>query len=467
MAIRGGILRVSGYVLGLLLSAISSILLLRYLGVVDFGRFTSVIALTAIMAGLTDAGLTVVGQRVFVVQATDAERRVLLGDLMGLRVSLTPVAILLATLFAWVAGYPSAAVVGTAVAGAGVIFINIAAALTVPLSAALRLGAVTAIDVARQIAIVVGIVILVPLGAALGWFFAVYLIAGATGALVAFALVDAGDRVRPTLHRGRALTLLREAAPIAAGLVVNVVYVRALIIAMTLLSTGFETGLFAASYRVIEVFIGVPAVMAGAAFPILAHAGERDEQRLAYALGRLVEASLLVSMALVLALVFAAEPVIAVLGGSEYKEAVPVLQIQSVSLLGAFLTQVWILGLVAIRRSSALIVMNVVALLCVIVAGALLIPPLDAQGAAIAALVGETVLALTAGILLVRARRDLLPDLGRIARILAAGALGAGAGWLIGGPPVLAAVVAVGVFVAAAFALRAVPMELIHALLKR
>ena len=75
-------------------------------------------------------------------------------------------------------------------------------------------------------------------------------------------------------------------------------------------------------------------------------------------------------MLLVLVLVFAAQPVIAVLGGAEYAEAAPVLQIQAVSLLGAFLTQAWIVGLVAIRRSSALIVMNVVALACVIVAGA-------------------------------------------------------------------------------------------------
>ena len=426
------------------------------------------IALTAIITGLTDAGLTVVGQRVFVLRETDEERRRLLGDLLGLRMALTPLAIGIATLFAWLAGYPTAAIVGVAVAGCGVIFINAAAALTVPLSAALRLGAVTTIDVARQVAIVVGVLILVPLGAELGWFFGVYLLAGAVGALVALALVEPEDRVRPTLHWARGMELMRESAPIAVGLVVNVLYVRALIIAMTLLSTEFETGLFAASYRVIEVFIGVPAVMAGAAFPILAHAGERDEQRLAYALQRLIEASLLISVLLVLLLYFGAVPVIAILGGAQYAEAAPVLQIQSFSLLGAFLTQVWILGLIAIRRSSALFVMNVVALVCVIAAGALLIPPLGAEGAAIAALVGESALALVAGVLLVRARRDLMPGFGQVVRILLAGVVGGCAGLLFGGAvPAVAAVVAGLVFVGAAFAFRAVPMELVDALRAR
>ena len=106
-------------------------------------------------------------------------------------------------------------------------------------------------------------------------------------------------------------------------------------------------------------------MMAGAAFPILAHAGAADEKRLAYALRRLVQASLLVATLLVLVLVFSADAVIALLGGSGYHAAAPVLQIQSLSLLGAFLTQVWTLGLVAARRQPALIAINAIALVTI------------------------------------------------------------------------------------------------------
>ena len=161
-------LRVSGYVVGLVLTALASVVLLRHLGVVDFGRFVTVTALTAVIAGLTDAGLTVVGQREWVLRKTQEQRRQLLGDLLGLRLALTPAAIGLATLFTVIAGYPSVLVRGTLIAGAGVIFINVAAALTVPMTAQLRLGAVTIVDLVRQAAIAVGVVALVPLGASLG-----------------------------------------------------------------------------------------------------------------------------------------------------------------------------------------------------------------------------------------------------------------------------------------------------------
>ena len=178
------------------------------------------------------------------------------------------------------------------------------------------------------------------------------------------------------------MPILREAAPVALSLAVNVLYVRALIILMSLLASPLQTGYFATSYRVLEVFVSVPLLMLGSAFPVLAHAGDADEGRLAYALQRLAEVTLLTAVAIVLVLVIAAQPILDVLGGSKYDQAADVLRIQAFALLGAFLTQVWVTGLVSIRRQRALILTNCVALATALVLGASLIPVLDAKGAA-------------------------------------------------------------------------------------
>jgi hypothetical protein len=68
---------------------------------------------------------------------------------------------------------------------------------------------------------------------------------------------------------------------------------------------------------------------------------------------------------------------------------------------------------------------------------------------------------------LARARPALRPPLGRLARILVAGGVGAAAGLLLPIGDVAGATVAVVVFAAAAFTLRAVPLELLHALAGR
>src|SRR3954467_15209528 len=166
-------------------------------------------------------------------------------------------------------------------------------AMLAPHSSRLCLGPWTVRGLVRNRAIAAGMLALSVAGAALGAFFWVYPVSAALAAALALVLLDREDRVWPRFALREWAPLLRVAAPIAIGLVVNVLYVRFLVVATSLLSSPTETGLFAASFRALEIFIGIPTLMVGAAFPILAHAGAGDEERLVYALQRLAEASLL------------------------------------------------------------------------------------------------------------------------------------------------------------------------------
>lgn len=460
-AIRGGALRVAGYGVGMALTAAASVALLRYLGVEDFGRYATVVALIAIVQGVTDAGLNVVGQREYVLRPTAEAQRELVADVVGIRLVLTPVGVALAAAFAVLAGYDAAMVAGTLLAGAGLMIANAAVSLTLPLSATLRLGWVTAIDVGRQVATVAGIVALVVLGAALAPFFAVHILAALTALAMTLVALRGAALTGPRFQWRRWRPLLIAAAPIAASLVLNVVYLRTLLVMMSLLASETETGLFATSFRIVEVFLGVPILMVGAAFPILVHAGADDEARLVYALRRLTEASLLVAAGLVLVLALAAEPIVLALGGEQYRDAGPVLALQALVLLPAFLTQVFAFALVSIHRQRAVVTINAVALVSVLALGPLLIPLAGSTGAAAAAVVGEAALALTAAVLLARARPGLRPQAAPLLRIGAAAAVATAAGLIPGVPAAAAAALAAAVYLLAAWRLRAIPAELV------
>jgi O-antigen/teichoic acid export membrane protein len=464
-AIRGGAIRVGGYGAGLLLTAVASVFLLRHLGVARFGQYTTVVAIVTVVQGITDAGLTLVAQREYV-HADAARRRTLIADLVGIRLVLTPLGVAIGVAFSVVAGYPNALVTGTLLAGIGIVLAVVAATLTLPLSAGLRYGAVTTTDFVRQLVIVAGIVALVLAGAGLTPFFVVYIAAGLAAIVTALAFVGVGTWVAPRFAWREWWPLLREAAPVALSSVVNVTYVRTLIILTSLIATAHETGLFATSFRISEVLLGVPQLMIGAAFPILAHAHVADERRLAYALQRIGEAALLVALALGLVLAVGAAPIVRVLGGKAYAGAADPLRIQSIAIAGAFMTQVGAFGLVAIQRQRALVAVNGLALATVLVLGLTLIPPLGANGAALAASIGEVALACAALTMLARVRPALRPDLRYVPKLALAAALGA-ACILLPIPDALAALVAVGVYGAVALALRAVPVELMEALVRR
>ncbi|MDO8184062.1 polysaccharide biosynthesis C-terminal domain-containing protein [Conexibacter sp. JD483] len=464
-AIRGGVIRVVGFGAGLFLTALVTPFLLRHLGVDAFGQYTAVVAIVTIVQGLTDAGLTIVGQRAYV--HADAERRrTLLADLLGIRLVLTPIGILLGVGFAVLAGYPNALVTGTLLAGVGVVLGVTAAALAMPLSVELRLGAVTAIDFVRQLTLVIGIAVLIVAGAGLLPFFGTYIAGGAVAVAAALAFLGTSAWVVPRFSWREWRPLLKESVPVALSLVVNTTYVRALIVLCSLLATEHETGLFAASYRISEILLGVPMMMFGAAFPILAHAHVADRDRLAYALQRMGEASLLVGLLVGLLLAVGAVPAMAVLGGSEFSGAADALRIQSVAIAGAFMTGLGTAALISVHRQRELLLVNLIALLTVIVLGTTLIPLWGANGAALAASIGELLLAVTSLTLLIRSQPDLRPDFHYVPKLLLAAGAGA-ACLLLPGSDVIATVAAALVYGAVAWLLRAVPMELVDALVRR
>jgi O-antigen/teichoic acid export membrane protein len=459
--IRGGALRSAGYLVSTGGTAVAFALLLRHLGVVNFGKFSTVIALITIASGLSEAGLQVVGQRRFATLG-ESDRRRLLGDVIGIRLAFTPVAVAVCTLFALIAGYSTTMVVGTVVAGAGAMMAVVAGTLAIALAMHLRYAALTVVEVGRQLAIVVGIVLLVVLGAGLGAFFVVYLAAGVV--MFAITAVAVGRRyvVAPRFSWADWRPILVEAAPLAFSVAINVLYLKVLIVMGSLLTSGEELGLFAAASRATEVLIGLPIFMIGVAFPLLAHAAEHEEERLAYALQRIAEVALLVGVGFVVVLVVAAEPIIAVFGGPGYSGAVPVLRIQALALVGASLTQTWMQGVVAVRAQRSLIAVNAVALASVLVLGAVFIPTLDAKGASVAAAAGEAVMALAMLRALVRARPALRPNFGFAWRVTLAGGISM-LTLLLPVAPVVQGVLTAVIFGAAALALRAVPLEVFQA----
>src|SRR5207247_11201265 len=88
----------------------------------------------------------------------------------------------------------------------------------------------------------------------------------------------------------------------------------------------------------------------------------------------------------------------------------PLVRIQRVALLAVFLGLVCQFGLIAIRKQGAMAIANGVALAAVIALGLILIPLYEDVGAAVAAVVGETILTLLLLLALARSDRKLFPN---------------------------------------------------------
>ena len=187
--IRGGAVRGSGYGVSVLLAALTSIFLFRYLGVDRFGQYAVVAALLGIVAALTEAGLSAVGSRDLAVLETQAERERLLENILALRVILTSLGVVVAALVAIALGYEWVIVTGTLIAGVGVVLLNVQVTMTLPLRIALRMVPITAVEVLNQALTCALIGLLALAGAPLLAFFGVQVVVGAVA-----VVGDSGDR---------------------------------------------------------------------------------------------------------------------------------------------------------------------------------------------------------------------------------------------------------------------------------
>ena len=399
--VRGSALRIAGHVAGALVSVVATALMLRHLGVVDSGRLVTVIALTAIVTGVADLGLTGIGVREYTVLEGEARDR-FMRNLLGMRIAYPLGAIAIAVLFGIAVGYTDEMVAGTALAGFGMLLFVFQASLAVPLSTHLRLGWVTAFQLAIQVLTAALIATLVALDAGLLPFLAVSIPAVVPVLAVTAVVVRGQTPLLPAFDPAEWRRVMREILPYAAAVVLGVLYFRLVTILVSVLSSERETGLFGASFRVLDAIALIPPLLVSTAFPVLARAARDDRARLSYAMTRLSEAMVIGGAWVALCVVIGAEFLIEVIAGSDFEDSVPVLRLQGPALLGSFLVATWGYGLLSLRRHRAILVCSLVALTLSAVLSVVLIETDGAQGAAVALTITELALASAYGVALSR-----------------------------------------------------------------
>ncbi|HEY8582465.1 MAG TPA: hypothetical protein VIL49_05945, partial [Capillimicrobium sp.] len=354
-AARGGALRAGGFVAGQLLTITAVALLFRHLGVDDTGRYVTVLSLVAVVGGLTDLGLTTFGVRELAT-AAPADRRALMSDLLGLRLAASVVGVALAVAFAAAAGYGSTVVAGTALAGVGLVVQNAGATLGMDLLVRLRAGRMALADLARQATAAVLVVAGVAAGAGLLVFFAVLVPAALVGLAVVLATAA---RVPPGRQAARWARPVRAMVPFAVAAAASVLFFRVAMIEVSLLAGERDTGLFGASFRIVEVLSVLPALAVSAAFPIFSRAAAAaDTERLQRALARVSRAMTAAGGGLAVVLALGAPAVVDLIAGPDFADAAPLLRIQGVALLASFLAAPWGFALLALGRERTLMWLN-------------------------------------------------------------------------------------------------------------
>jgi O-antigen/teichoic acid export membrane protein len=461
--LRGGGLRVLAYIGAVATSIAATPFVTRHLDKLSYGRYVEVASLLLIVAALTEGGIANLGVREFS-GGDERARRELMSSLLGLRIALSGAGAAGAILFALLAGYPRVVIEGTVIASVGLVIANLQVTLAVPLTAALRLPWLAVLDFVGPAVTAAGLLLLVAIGAPLLPFFATSVVAYAVVLVITAVLVRRQISIRPSFALRRWRPLLARSVVFAAATALGAIYFQVVVIAMSVLSSGGEVGLFALAFRILSVVNGIPLLLVSSAFPIMLRAARDDHDRLRYAVQRLLEGNLLLGGWLSLLVVAAAPFAVSVMGGTDYAGTGTVLRILGAGVLATFLSAVFAFALLALRMYRTLIALNAGMVALAVVLCTTLIPPFGAQGAAIATLSLEVALAGSYAVALFHAHRELRPQLATAARMSIALALAFVVALLVPFGSLPSAATGSAVLVVAVIALRAIPRELLQAL---
>jgi O-antigen/teichoic acid export membrane protein len=464
--IRGGVLRLNGYVFGTLATVASSAVVIRHLGVIDTGHFLTVTALLAIVATVSDLGLTGFAVREYSTGAR-TDRRRFLRNLLGIRLMLALGGLCIAVVFGLAVGYPAVMVLGTVIAGAGMLFVVMQDGCAIPLQVALRFGWVAGLQLAIQVGVAIEAVLLALAGAGLLPFFALQLPIVLPVLAVTVLVGGRDSRLVPMLDVQEWRRMVGRILPYSVAVVLSVVYFQLAQVMVSVLSSPTETGYFGVSFRVLAAFTTLPPLLVSTALPLLARAARDDAERFNYASRKLVETMVLAGCGLALAVFLGAGFAIHVIAGSGYGHSVEVLRILAVALLGTFVIAARGYALLSLDRLRAMLICNAIALAVVLLGGVPLISSYGAKGAAIAMVAAELTLGLSYELALSRRRPQLRLDPGFLLRALAATLAAGGAAVAVGLTPLPSALLGSALYGMALLALRIIPAEIREALLRR
>jgi O-antigen/teichoic acid export membrane protein len=461
--IRGSLMRLGGMVLGTLATVASSAVIIRHLGVVDTGRFVTVMALVVIVGSISDLGLSAIGVREYTVRPR-AEGERFLRNLVGMRIAFVVAGVAIAVAFAAATDYTATMVIGTLVAGVGMLLYVIQQSLTIPLHVRLRFGWVAVLQLVFQVGVAVVGVVLALVGAGLLPFFALWI--PVLIPVVALTAIVGGSetQILPAVDAAEWRGMLKRILPYSAAVILSVLYFRVVQIMMSLLSSGTETGYFGVAFRILETITAVPPLLVSSALPVLARAARDDAHRFDYAGRRLAETMVLAGVGIALLLFLGAEFAVDLVAGPGFEPSVDVLRILAVALIGTFVIAARGYALLSLGALRAMLLSNAIAFAVVFAAGIPLIQAHGATGGAIALVAAELMLGLCYEIALTRGRGQLRPDARFLARVALAVAVAAAPALLLDLPSLVAALVGGALYAVVLIALRAVPVEVRQAL---
>jgi O-antigen/teichoic acid export membrane protein len=397
----------------------SVVITTRYLGATGYGKIALAFAFIQILGILADVGLLTVVVREISRDPASTDR--LVGNALLLRLVLSLALLALAALASLALSWDTQVRVAVLIAGVPFVLGLVNSALVAVLQARLRMDRAVVADVVGRAASFVALVVVVTLDAG---FYAVVATA-AVGALVTlvvtWAIVFREARPQPRAEREVWRRLLVLALPVGAALAVSELYFRLDTLLVSVFRPYDEVGLYALSYRMVELIGILPAIVMTSVFPLLARYLQESRELAARTVDAAGDVFIAIGAPIAAGGLVVAPDLVRLIGGDEFAGSAGPLRLLLFAVVLAFVSGLFGHALIAGGRQGSALRLGTAALVFNLVLNLALVPPYGIEAAAAVAVASE-VLLVAGGLVLVRRDLGIRPRFQMLWRACAAAA---------------------------------------------
>lgn len=430
---RNTIIQFGGKIISTALGLVTIALFQRYLQPDGFGVYTIAMAYVGFFSVIADLGLYLIMIRELNKPGADTNRVV--GNLLGLRWTSAAIILTLSAVAAWFIPSFSAAT-RTAVTIASVSFLAVAGTqLLVGLfQTKMAMKYVTGSELAGRVTLLVATWWAIQMNGGLGMIMLAVVAGAAVNCGLMFYFARSFTMLHPRFEWIYWRVILYDTLPIAASIVLNMIYFKADTILLSLLRQGdAQIGLYGAAYKVLEILITFPSIFVGLLLPALGrafYAQAREEFAALFQKG--FNYLMMAAIPILVAGWLLAEPILVIIGRQSYGPAAPVLRLLLIAVVASFLNALSGHAVTIINRQRQMVWAYLGVAVVALGAYLLLIPRFHTMGAAWGTILSEALMAIigyTVILKVMRFRLRLRPLLPIIASTIVMG----GMIWLVRG----------------------------------
>lgn len=394
---KNTIAQIAGKAASTLLGLFSLALITRYLGPDGFGDYTTIITFLGFFAVFADFGLTLITVQ-FISDKRYDENKVL-NNLFALRLVSVVIFMFLAPLVSLVFPYSNTLRLGMLIALASFIFPALNQVIIGLLQKRLHMGKDALAENIGRAALLIGIVIVDKNNLGLNGV----LLATTISAAINFVAHYFFSLRFAVIKFAWDFSLWKEIAlkswPLALTVVLNLIYLRADTIALSVFRSSEEVGLYGAPYKMIDVLTTLPFMFAGLILPIITAAWLENKKEYFYkVLQKSLDFMAIAAIPIVIGAQFLATELMSAVAGKDFSQSGIILRILVVSIAAIFIGTMFSHTVIAIDKQKKMIGAYVFTSISSLIAYIILVPKFSYFGAAAVTIYSEVMIAIFSAI---------------------------------------------------------------------